>query len=289
VIASLAWGSDARCLALTTRGLSFWDGTGWSDAPSHGLSGIRFVRRLSPGSFVIAAEGDELYVYTREGARAVGARRGRPSGIQLLDGDVDDLAVVVARSPGSPPELGALSGGRWLRSVPVVGAAHLASLSRVDDDVWLVVGRTTEGGPYAALYAPLAWELVPIPTNGLGALVASASLLERRTGIAVGGRGLVVRVESGRARSFALEGEPDLSAAGIDVLDGAWVAGSGRVWYSPAQALGFTPVWHDERWVSPFIALWVDVGFAIAVTVDGGVVEFRDPSPARTPSVPPSR
>jgi hypothetical protein len=89
----------------------------------------------------------------------------------------------------------------------------------------------------------------------------------------------MLRVEAGRSHVIRLPGAPDWSAVGVDVLDGAWIAGRDGIWYSPHQGRDSARVWHDDRWRSPFIGIAADVGFTIAVTVDGGVVEFRDPSP----------
>lgn len=281
VIVSLAWDGDAHCLAQTTRGLSFWDGTRWTDAPAHGLTRIRFVRRLTPGSFIVGTEADELFAYTREGKRPLLGRRGRPAGIQLLDGDIDDLAVAAVRGEQGLA-LAALSGGRWLKPLPLAGAAHVASLAQVDDDRWLVVGRAESGGAYAALYTPLAWELERLPVPESSALVASAALLERRLGLAVGPSGALVRVAAGRVETQTVAGAPDLSAVGVDVLDGTWVAGRSGIWFSEGGPRELSCVWHDPAWGSPFVGLSADVGFMIAVSVDGAVLEFRDPMPART-------
>jgi eukaryotic-like serine/threonine-protein kinase len=287
VIASLAWDADAHCLALTTRALVYWDGTRWTDAPTHGLSGVGFVARLGPGQFIVGTQAGELFAYARDGVRPLGPAKHRPSGIQLIDGELDDLAVAVSRPSAGPAELSAVSAGRWLRSMPLPDAAHVASLSRIDDDSWLVVGRAVSGGPYAALYSPLRWQLERIPVSDAPALVASSSQLGRRLAVAVGGRGLLLRVDGGNAELCLLPGAPDLSAVGVDVLGGVWAAGRDGIWYSAAPVSGFSRVWHDERWSSPFVALAADVGFTIAVSVDGGVVELRDPMPARSPSIAP--
>lgn len=288
VIASIAWDSDAHCLASTTRGLVFWDGTRWTEAPMHGLSAVRFVRRWTPGTWIVCGVDDELYAYTREGLRPIGARRNRPANLTLLDGDVDDLAVAVAQPPGAAPLLAALSGGRWMKPLPLDGVAHVASLSRVDEERWMVVGRAPAGGPYAALFRPLSWEVEPIAVAGGGALVASTSLFERQVGVAVGGRGVLVRVAAGRADSIVVPGAPDWSAVGVDLHDGTWAAGREGIWFGPGLGASMSRVWHEPRWQSPFIGLVVDIGFTLAISVDGGVVEFRDSSQARGGSIPPS-
>ncbi len=287
VIGSLAWDSGAHCLAATATGLVFWDGTRWTDAPTHGLPGVRFVRRWKPGTWIVCGSDDELYAYTREGLRPVGARKHRPHGIALVDGDLDDLAVFVTHS-ATGPALAALSGGRWLKPLPLAGVAHLAALSRVDDDRWLVVGRAAAGGPFAALYAPLAWELSPLELPPAGALVACASVYERQLGVAAGGRGLLLRVEAGRAQTLVDPAAPDWSAVGVDVHDGTWAAGRDGIWFSAGATAPLTRVWHDPRWQSPFVGLMADVGFLLAVSVDGGVLEYRD-AQGRNPSIPPSR
>ena len=68
-------------------------------------------------------------------------------------------------------------------------------------------------------------------------------------------------------------GRPDLTAVAVDGMDAAWFASAGRIW-TRARDGTFECVWQDESWRSPFVTLHAETGHALALTVDGGVVEI---------------
>src|SRR6185436_19435711 len=74
VVSSVAWDGDGHCLAATDRGLSFWNGMAWRDAPLEGLpdpGGIRFVRRVAPGRWLVGGDAATFAVYTADGVSEV--------------------------------------------------------------------------------------------------------------------------------------------------------------------------------------------------------------------------
>jgi hypothetical protein len=275
VITTLACNGAGHCLAATTRGLAYWEGTSWQPAPIEGLAGApSCIRRLTAASWVIGTARGVLAQYSREGTREL--YRFDDDGVRFVDvsGELDDVAVVLGEKSGAPPLLCALVGKHWLKPLPVEAASMLTALARIDADRWLVAGRDTSGQGYAAVYRPLAWELERIEVPPVRALLAGASHPGRRTAAIVGAQGAVVVASSDGIQAETIHGNPDLSSIALDVLGRAWVAGAGQIWAQDSQR-GWVPAWHDAQWVAPFIGMYADVNYLVAVTVDGGVVECR--------------
>src|ERR1051325_3448371 len=90
-----------------------------------------------------------------------------------------------------------MSGGRWLKPFPLPEVASVASLARLDDSTWIVSGRLTKGGGFAALYCPTPWELSALAGPPTRAFVGAGSSLEREIGLVVGSEGVVLRLEGG--------------------------------------------------------------------------------------------
>jgi hypothetical protein len=276
-VLSVAWNASGHCLAATTRGLAYWNGTTWSDAPMDGLpvpQGIRFVRRMGPASWLIGSEQASLAEYSRDGAREL--FRGPDPNMSFTDAtpDLDDIAVVVGSRPGSPPCLYALVGKRWLKPLVVSEATAINSIARVDDEEWMVVGRGADGRAFAGRYWPLRWEIERVTTPSGRALLGSAGRAERSKSAAVGSQGLVVHVERGQAYASIIPGEPDLAAISIDTLGSEWAAGRGHVWVRRARG-NWDCVWRHAAWQPPFISIMAEVGAVVALTVDGAVLECR--------------
>jgi eukaryotic-like serine/threonine-protein kinase len=251
-VQSTGWDGDGQCLAVTSRGLRHWNGCKWADVPLDGLASQmqpRFVRRIAAGRWMVGGDSATLFEYTRSGVTRV--IRGKHSGVSFLEGSgsVEDLAAVVGQASGSPPMLYGLSGGRWLRPLPVSAASVVTGLAQLDDERWLVVGRTTAGQGFVAVYAPLEWSLAPIETPPTRAFLACASRQERGVALAVGAEGAVVRIDQGRTSGAVLDGRSDLACAAIDVL--------------------------DPSWTRPFVSIHADVGSIVAMTADGGILECR--------------
>jgi serine/threonine protein kinase len=283
LVLSAAWNSAGHCLAATTRGLAYWDGTSWAPARSSAVAGAapRFVRRLSPSSWLVGGEGALLTEYARDGEREL--RRGHDSAVTFQDAtpDLDDLAVVVGELPGSPPLLYGLVGKRWLKPLPVTQAAAITSLCRIDDERWLVVGRATHGHAFAALFSPLHWHLEPLNLPPSKALLACASRPERRLAIAVGAEGAVLQLDARGVHPMVLSGSPNLACVVTDTLGREWAGSAGRLWVRRLQG-DWACVWHNPQWTAPFVSMMAEVGFVAAMTVDGAMIECHADTTDRT-------
>jgi hypothetical protein len=191
-------------------------------------------------------------------------------------GRTDDLLAAVAEQRGAPPLLFGMAARRWVRPMQLDGVAYVASLLRLEDTRWLVCGRLTQGGGFAAIYTPLQWELEYLTTPRTRAFVGGASEPERHLGLLVGSNGVALRVEGKTPTSSIAEGEPDLTAGAMDVLDREWVASLGRLWMrDPQRDSTWRAVWSDASWTAPLISIMADAGMVVALSADGGIVEGR--------------
>lgn len=294
VIQSAAWDTDGHCFAFTPRGPLFWNGQAWVGATgtlSELPRGMSFARRCEAGGWLVGGSGGTLAVFGTEGVREL-AQAPDPR-VEFLDGSgqLDDLVAAVGRRPGEPLSLWSTSGGRWLKPLPLPHLASVSSLARLDDLRWLVSGRRSDGGGFAALYSPLEWELRELAVPRTRAFIGTASSLEREIGLVVGSEGVVVRVDGDGVTTSRVHGQPDLSAGALDVLDREWVTSLGTLW-TRAYALGeaWRPAWADHTWAAPFVSLMADAGLVVAMTADGGIVEGRSASRGTSlPSQPPRR
>jgi eukaryotic-like serine/threonine-protein kinase len=278
LLTSVAWNGGGHCLAASTQGLCYWDGTSWVNVPMRGFDesfgDVRFVRRLTPTSWLVGGSNGALAEYSREGIREL-MRLPDPS-LRPLDahGDLGDLAVVAVDQPGAGPALIGVAARRPMRPVPVTGAAMVSAIARIDDLRWLVVGRTPDSRAYAAIFRPLDFVIEPIQAPKGRALLAAASRPERRLALGVGSDGGIVRIERDRVETFNVEGRPDFASAAIDVLGNEWAAGAGCIWANRVRR-GWKRVWENASWAPPFISLMAEAGLLVAVTVDSGVLECR--------------
>jgi serine/threonine protein kinase len=288
VIRSVAWDGDGRAMAATNAGLSFWNGTQWLDASLGGFpdpTGIRFVRRVAAGRWLIGGDDATVATYTAEGIGDVRRIPGIEHRFDLLSGALDDLAVLVEVQPGEPPVLAALSSRRWLRPLPLPDFGAVADLARIEDARWLVVGRGADGRAHACVYAPLEWQATPLASPGVRAFIACAGRHDKGLGLAAGAGGAVLWWQQGAAVHESVPGGDDLSAAAIDSLERGWVAGRGRIWLRRAPGSTAAPgdarparwerVWDDPSWTAPIVSLWTDQRGVVAMTADGGVIEGR--------------
>jgi len=277
IVRALAWNAAGHALAATTRALEYWDGTRWADLPPAGLpppGSLRLVERTSAATWVIGGEHALLFEYSRDGVREL-CRGPDPSvTFTAIAPDLDDIAVVVGSKPSGPPLLYAIIGKRWLRALPVPEATLLTSVARIDDERWLVVGRGTDGGPYAACYRPLDWQIERLPVPAGRALLGTASRPERASAIAVGVGGACLEIEDGALSRPPQTALPDLSCIAIDPLGRQWAAGPGRVWSRRASGV-WNAVWEHDAWQPPFVSIMAEIGTVIAMTVDGAVLECR--------------
>ena len=288
VVRSVAWDGDGRCMAATSEGLSFWNGATWADVDTSGLpnpAGVRLVRRIGAGRWLVVADDATLATYTSEGLSEVRHPGGMPLRFELVSGDLDDLAVVVGQAPvrGSPPTLCALSGRRWLRPLPLKDAAVVMSLARIEDARWLIAGRGADGRGFVAVYAPLDWDVRRLEVPGVRAYLACAGRPDLGAGLATGADGAAVWYRDGAAIVEHVEGR-DVSAVGLDAVGRGWAAGAGRIWMhrSGGETTGgharpgrWDCIWRDESWTAPIVSLFTDLGSVIAMTADGGIIEGR--------------
>ena len=277
LVLDVAWNAAGHALATTTRGLAYWDGTRWCDLPSEGLpppGSLRVVERLSPATWVVGGANAVLFEYSRDGVRELFRGSDPEVTFSALTPGFDDIAVVLGNKPGSPPLLHAIIGKRWLRPLPVTDASMITGLARVDDERWLVVGRSHDGRPYAAYYRPLDWQLDRLPVPEGRVLLACTSRPERHAAVAVGVGGAWLELEGGQPNPVVPAERPDLSCVAIDTLGRHWAAGPGRVW-SRGSSGDWSCVWEHAAWQPPFVSIMAEIGTVIAMTVDGAVLECR--------------
>ena len=277
LIVNVAWNAAGNAMAVTTQGVSFWDGTRWLDVPTDGLpppGELRFVKRFGAAAWLIGADKARLFEYSREGAREL--LRGPDPSVTFTEAttDLEDVAVVLGERPGAPPLLHALVGKRWLRPLPVGDASKISAITRIDDERWLLVGRGTDGQGYAAIYWPLGWQTERLRTPPTRALLACASRPERRMAMAVGIDGASMEIEETTIVPRTIESKPDLVTLAVDTLGRHWAAGRGRVW-SRRISGDWNVVWEHQAWQPPFVSIMAEVGVILAVTVDGAVLECR--------------
>jgi eukaryotic-like serine/threonine-protein kinase len=278
LVRSVAWDGDGHCLAVTTDGLHFWNGTKWLRARTGGFErgqNLHTVSLVRPGQWLVGGENGFLAVLGSDDGRRV--IRG-PTDVSFThaSGDPDELAVVVGERPGAPPLLFSVAAGRFFRPAALDAARTVASIARVDDSRWLIAGRTTLGSGFAAVYSALDFDGSFLPVPPTDALTTCAGHLDRGFGLAAGRQGVTLRYEGRPGSASTVEGGPDLACSAMDVQGRAWVGAAGRLW---SQGTGpqepWISSWQDATWTTPFVSLHADIGLIVAVTVDGAVVEGR--------------
>jgi hypothetical protein len=277
IVLQVAWNAVGHALAATVRGLEYWDGTRWCSLPPDSLpppNSGRIVQRLSAASWVVGGAQAKLYEYSRDGLRELFQGPDRDVTFTAITPGFDDIAVLLGQKAGAPPLLHALLGKRWLRPLPIPDAALISGLCRLEDERWLVVGRGSDGLPYAALYRPLDWQLERLQTPRARAMLACAGRPERRTATAVGTDGASLELEDGNLFVQHLPGNPDLSTIAMDTLGRQWAAGPGRVWTRRLSG-EWAVVWQHNAWQPPFVSIMAEIGTVAAMTVDGAVLECR--------------
>jgi serine/threonine protein kinase len=281
VVLSAAWDVDGKCLAMTPEGPAFWNGQSWVAATDVARSlpaGMGFVRRYEAGGWLFGGAGGALGVYGTDGMREVHRTPSSEVTFSHASGRFDDLLAAVGQRPGEPPHLWAMAARRWLKPLPLDGVSYIANLLRLDDSHWLLCGRLQQGTGFAAIYAPMQWEVTYLLTPRTRAFVSGASEPERGLGLVVGSQGVALRIEGMKAVSSVAEGAPDLTAGAMDVLDREWVASVGRLWVrDPQRSAEWRSVWSDASWSAPVISIMADAGMVVAMSADGGIIEGRAP------------
>ncbi|HET9959477.1 MAG TPA: serine/threonine-protein kinase [Polyangiaceae bacterium] len=290
IVRSVGWDGDGHCLAATTNGLEYWNGSQWQPAPTRDLPpglGLRFVRRVAPGRWLVG--GDEALVAEYSHAGVSRVIRGKDPAVSFVDasGSAGEVVVMVGLRDESTPELWAAVSGRWLKPLPLNEVAYVAGLSQIDEEHWLVVGRSRHGTGFAALYSPLSWELNKLNAPATRAWVACTSRSEREAALAVGAEGAVLRLERGSVSGDVIPERPNLASVSIDVLAREWAGASGELWCATGGV--WQRVFAEEQWGRPFISVFADVASVVAMSVDGGVLECRTVMPSRSSLRPPPR
>ena len=121
-------------------------------------------------------------------------------------------------------------------------------------------------------YAPLQLELEPLAVPECRALLACVSRCGRGSALAVGAEGGVLAVDGSQPTRWSMPGRPDLTSVALDATGAAWLAGAGHLWTRERDGR-VVEVWRDDTWRSPFVALHAEASHALALTVDGGVLE----------------
>ncbi len=283
LIVSVGWNGAGHCLAVTTRGLLYWDGATWLDAPTAGVTApMHFVEQLDPAHWLLAGEQGLVCEYSGEGVRELMRAPDPSMRFTRASGDPDELLVLVGEQPGHPPRLCPAQAGRFLAPLVVADAAVINAVTQLGDVQYLVAGRDTSGAAYAAAYQPLTGQLARVGVPPSRALLTADSHPDRGIATAVGADGAVLRVRQGQTTATVVEGGCDLSAVSLDLLGREWVAGVGRLWVGHASQSGWNCMWHDDAWTTPFISVLAETGFVVAVTAEGAVLECRSSMLAAT-------
>jgi eukaryotic-like serine/threonine-protein kinase len=287
IVRGVAWDGDGRCLAATNQGLAYWNGSSWVDANVQGLpnpAGVRFVRRLAAGRWLVGGDDATLATVTTSGVSEVRRLRDDGTRFDFVSGELDDLAVLVRIVQGEPPTLCTMVGRRWLRPLPLSEVAVLSALARIDDGKWLLAGRGVDGRGFAAVYLPLEWEVLRMRTPHVRAFLASAGLPDSQVGLAAGAEGGVVWSHGGVLSTETIDGGHDLSAVSLDAVGRGFAAGPGRIWMHQTlvPSDGVQPpvgrwelIYSDPSWTAPIVSLFTDLGTVIAMTADGGIITGR--------------
>jgi eukaryotic-like serine/threonine-protein kinase len=271
---SAAFDGAGSCLAASTRGLEFWDGTRWVVAPSGDVEAhkLRLVHYEGAGEWLIGGQAGKLGFY-RQGAfmRIQGPLP--DTTLSAVSGDFRDLAVVSGSLPSGGQALFACVGQHWLKPLELTELASLPALARIDAGRWLVAGRERSGRAFLAFYWPLEWRLERLPADEVRAYLAGASASELGMAVVVGAGGRVVRVEGSSVTRSVVPDAVDLSATAIEDTGRVWASSLGKLWTQGPAGGAWECVWKDARWDVPIVSLYADGRRLLGVTADGGMVE----------------
>lgn len=274
VIHSVSWDSDGHALAATDRGVEYWNGTQWFPLPAQSSAGHgrpRCVVRVRAGTWLVGTDASVIYQCGGESAsESIRIPDGNPA--QHLAGRLEDALIVVTQRDSHSPVLWTWIGHRWM---PPLALSNFTSVSRVvacDTSAYLLVGRGKHGAAVSR-YDSTRLQLSPLTAPLTRAMIGASSQPEREQALACGSDGVVMQLTAGTLRSSLVDGNPDLSACAVDILDREWVASVGRLWVRDGEAPGWQCVFHDSAWQAPFVSVLGDVGRVLAMAPDGGVVE----------------
>jgi eukaryotic-like serine/threonine-protein kinase len=271
---SAAWDGAGCCLAATTRGLEFWDGTRWVVAPTGEIdaSKLRLVHYEGAGQWLLGGHGGLLALYQEGQASRIPGPTPKAT-VTGVSGDFRELAVVAGSIPGGAPLLSACVSNHWLKPLELTDLASLPALARIDRERWLIAGRERTGHAFIAYYWPLEWRIERMPADDVRAYLAAASAPEESTAVVVGAGGRVVRVERVAITRATVPDNVDLSAVALDNDGRFWAASLGKLWTVGAGTAQFDCAWKEARWKVPMISLYADERRVLGVSADGGMIE----------------
>jgi len=287
VLRAVAWEPDARCLGVGRDELTYWDGKSWYRVPtpealprSHGDLGLHFALRLAAGHFLLGGTGGVLVELSDSGWGTVGPS-GDPRLVFEHAAGTTEQTLVISASLAGAPFLYVCVQGQWRPALQVPYAAAINGVAQLDDNQFVLVGRSQAGGAFVSIYDVNAHRLTPFLAS-MRPLLAVASDLEG-CAYAVGPGGLAVSIRSDKEQGTALAleqvmTERDLSAVAIDPTGVAWAVAQGRVLKRMALDQA-TPKWetvHSYDWLVPVVGIVAAGGGISACTVDGAVLEGRD-------------
>jgi eukaryotic-like serine/threonine-protein kinase len=277
VVRRAAWDGDGHCLALTSRGLEFWNGSVWlpcSTLVDVGAASLGVVAPISPGSWVLAGTAGRALLYRAGGGVEPLPNAKADAILTAASGDPDDLAVFVAHTPSAAPALLGMAGRRWMRPLSVPGVAAIADLTRISETCWLVCGAQDNGQGFACLYEPLMWAHGPLLATPQPLVACAAQAKDQA--VAVGLKGSAVRVVDGHLLAAPASHPVDLWSVDIDGAGSAWAGAVGSLWRQTAPGQAWEQAFATPHVASaPFTSLFADVGRIVGMTRDGAVVEGR--------------
>jgi hypothetical protein len=270
------WDGDGHCLALTSQGLEYWNGTTWSacggaigfQAPALGV-----VAPISPGAWVLAGSDGRAFVYRSGDAAEPLPEWNRDHAFTAASGDPEDVAVFVAHRPQSPPVLLGMTGRRWMRPMFLRGAGAISDVARISDTRFLVSGTLEAGHGFACIYDPLLWEHGDFVETPGGLIACSAKA--RDQGLCLGLSGAALRVVDGHLAAAGPAEGVDFWTAGIDSAGVGWGGSVGSIWQQLAPGERWHKSFEAAGWNAPFTSLFAEVGRVVAMTRGGAVVEGR--------------
>jgi hypothetical protein len=278
-MSSVAWDTDGHALALGQQGAWFYNGQTWLDAGrllSTLPPNMTFTSRYEAGGWLVGGDSPLLSVVDAQGVSdSVTAANDRVT-FSLANGRMNDFLVAIQHRADACPVVWTLAARRWLRPLELPGAARITTLQRIDDTRWIVGGRSSNGGGFAASVSPLEFQAEALPVPEVRAFIAGASVMDRSLAVLVGSNGAVLRVEGSSVVSSQVAQGQDLAAVAIDILDREWAASPGTLWCrDSSQGESWRRAWTDPSWRTPFISIMADTGMVVAMTADGGIVEGR--------------
>ena len=271
-----AWDGDGHCLALTSHGREYWNGTTWTacgGALGALASALGVVAPVSAGSWVLAGVEGHAFTYRSGDVAEPLPEWHRDHAFTAAAGDPEDVAVFVAHRAGGPPVLLGMTARRWMRPMLLPGAGAISDIARISDTRFLVCGTHEAGHGFACIYDPLIWEHGPLLEVPRGLVACGAKA--RDQGVSLGLGGAAVRVVDGHlVPAISAEGV-DFWTAGIDSAGVVWGGSVGSIWQQPAPGERWHKSFEAPGWQVPFTSVFADVGRVVAMTRGGAVVEGR--------------